>query len=63
MSADGPIVINNSDVSTISTQGAVIGSGENGHVGDITIDGCILEVQKPSGQAKALVPARQLLAR
>lgn len=56
-SADGPIIINNSDVATISTQGAGVGSGENGHVGVITIDGCIMMVKKPLGTAKEAIGA------
>ena len=56
-SADGPIVINNSNITTISTQGAGVGSGENGHVGVITIDGSVLKVKKPLGTAKEAIGA------
>lgn len=56
-SSAGNITIDNSLIKTISTQGAGIGSGENGHVLDITITNSLLMVKKPSGSAKQAIGA------
>ncbi len=56
-SSAGNITIDNSLIKTISTQGAGIGSGEDGHVLDITITNSLLMVKKPLGSSKQAIGA------